>query len=74
VAITRGMDVRDVTIGVPPRAAAAQPAAPRQQSTQPPARPQPQGLSPQQLAFAGLVAGPAAAPAGKPRVVGGTGV
>jgi len=74
VAITRGMDVRDVTIGVPPRAAAAQPATPRQQSAQPPARPQPQGLSPQQLAFAGLVAGPAAAPAGKPRVVGGTGV
>jgi len=67
VAITRGMDVRDVSVGVPPRAAAVQP---------PPARPQsspPQGLTPQHLAFAGLAAGADATSPGRPRLAVGPG-
>jgi len=59
VAITRGMEVRDVNIGLPPRPAAA---APKPPATQPPTR------SPLAAAFAGIaLAQPVSAPATKLR-------
>ena len=74
VSITRGMDVRDVSIGVPPHAAPAPAAGPRQQPAQPVARPQPSGPTPHELAFAGLAASTTASttasPGGRPRLVG----
>ena len=60
VAITRGMDVRDVNVGLPPKAAA--PASKPQPAPQPPAR------SPLAAAFAGIAASqPTAQSPTKPR-------